>query len=246
VDAGIIWTGVELANSTLKIPAPPWTDESPERLFALFFRYQVQGLTGPDFEEYAGLLLSTVANYFSSNQLMRTLPQAHLDPMDVAQDAVIHLLRKTKTMTLRSPCWRVLLACINTSLYHFVATQVNTRSRKFGREMCATDYYVDRGRPSEEASHEDPVAASPTEQGIFAAIRAGEGAVIGDIPIVYPSTIDSVERLFRHIVTYLAANRALPSHAALPPALQKEVSLELHALVISRVIRFVRDQASDH
>jgi hypothetical protein len=227
------------------IPLPQWGDESPERLYALFNGYQTDTLSKLELDEYSRLLMVVVANAFHSNDFLRKLPQIRLDPQDVAQEAVGHLMRKTRTMRLNHPCWRVLLWVMNVSVRRIVTTIAKNKRSRDGREMPATDYYVDHGRPEEAAGTADAIAAveTPGERELFAALGGAEDQILGDIPVKKPLTVDAVERLFRHLVRSMITGASLPTHANLPTTLKQEVSLELHALVASRVVRFVGELA---
>src|SRR5687768_11341891 len=87
----------------------PWTDASPVYLCALFHRYRAGRLKDRRRNQYARLLINVVVLQFNQHGFRRRLPEIGLIPDDVAQEAVIFLLRKTCTMTMNHEGWRPLM-----------------------------------------------------------------------------------------------------------------------------------------
>jgi hypothetical protein len=200
-----------------------------------------------DQDDYALLLMNVISLQFKSHGWTRSLLKVGLDPEDVAQDLVRHLLRKTKTMEIRAIAdgYRPLLTFLNQAIKWFVITQIQSRERKGARELAATDYYTDRGRPADEAGHEPPPLPEPVDQEhLNAVLEECEDAVIGDVVTANAREFDALERAFVLMRDALLEKHAVPPHRALPYELRMEVSIELHGLVAARLYRVVRAYGS--
>jgi hypothetical protein len=216
------------------------------RLYALFLRYQGDRLSAARREDYARLLMHVIAIQFNQHRYHDSLPQVRLVPEEVAQDAAVHLLRKTRTLTMNHGGWRPLMSVLNTTTVRFVLTAISGRRRKAVKVIAATDYYgADNPRPAEQAGEDADVllpGEAPTVPDLRRLLRSDDGVdrVVGDIVTRSAREAAAVERLYRVLRDRLLAGEGVPPHAALSASLQSEVSLELHGLVASRLVRLVR------
>lgn len=239
-----------------------WTARSPTHLYALFLRHQTEGglLAGRHgrrrTEAYAKLLMHLVAMQFNRHKWRRRLPQAGLVPEDVAQQAVMHLVRKSATLVMHNAGYKPLLGVLNVSIRMYVLQCVEGRRRKGGREVTATDYY---GRPAQAGravggQAAEPAVAGPEAEASDAVESAdhlshvrhsllGEDAadaVVGDIVTRSAAEAAALDAAFTLMRNRLLDGRGIPSHARLPREVRSEVGLELHCYVAARLARYVR------
>jgi len=140
---------------------PVWTNESPVELFALFQRHQARTLDGPGLERYSQLLMGVISLQFARYKWRKSLRYVSLDARDVAQDTLVHLLRKTGVMQIQHPCWRVLIKVLNQAIYWHVMSAVQGKQRGKVKVLTASDYYKDNGRPPDEPDPRSIVEHEP-------------------------------------------------------------------------------------
>lgn len=229
-------------------PIGEWREDSPAELYDLFLRHQRGQLSRRELDELSRLLMHVVAIQFRQHRLRASLPRVGLAPEDVAQEALLHVLRKIPMMQMQHAGYRPMLSVMNVAIYRFVLTQVAARRRKRLRHLNATDY-LGTDATEEELARLDPSRQSTIEVGpsnpeeVAAELATDEAidAIVGDIPTTSDCQAVAVEFMARTIIASILAGEGVPARAGLPPEIGMEVSFEQHCLVVGRVVRrFVR------
>jgi hypothetical protein len=222
------------------MPVADLTADAPARTLVLFVRYQQGSISATELDEYSKILMALV-NQRLTEDLIQSIRHARLDPHDVAQDAVLHLLHKSRAMNLRAPCPLVLMKMLHTSFHRFLCTAFTTAKRKgAGREINWTEMSTDEswaGR-SIALSIPAPPASVVTRRDIAAALDVSTESMTADV-----CEGGAGRRLFTHLCDRLFDGRGFPTFAQLPEQLQKEGTYELHAILTSRITRFVCEHA---
>lgn len=242
-----LWQGASL---------PEW---DARRCFLLFRKLSVRAprpATRAEREEYAKLLLRLVALQFQSRDFVLSLPRAGVDPLDAAQEAVTHLLKKTPTMRIRvledpdKPEKEQILAMLgvmNVATYRRVMTLVSERASKV-KEACASDAIRRRGRDGEDDASVSALAAPAGDEQEAAHARLAEVLADAEDQVLrgVPGEVFALIRTFRLIRRLLLRGEAtLTSYQSLPPHLLRRIAPEEHALILSRTVRLVESAAAN-
>lgn len=202
-------------------------------------------LTPADDNEFSGQLLRLVWMQFMKHRLADKLQQVGADPEGVAQDAAMHLRKKSrKGLLLRAEGWKPMMTVMNTAVYRFALTEILRAKRCYERQTSATDYYSDNTEMDEDASMEKNVGPgeSRSVSGLKSAINDAEDMVIGDI-VCSRADQRRIERLFQVVRDQILEHQTPLPHANLPQGLRR-VPRELHGLVVARMLRAIRDFAA--
>jgi hypothetical protein len=217
-----LWGGIDL---------PVWNEDSPQELYALFEQYQAGGLSAAALDRYARWLMVFTSMHFraKNRRTLISLKHANLDEQAVAADVVAHLVRKSRSaIRLKSPCWRVLLAVLNTSIRNYVMTLVHRRQC---RDVRFEDAYA-------EESRRQAIDFNAWEPDLLERVKAAEDEIVGDLLICPPTSLAAIEALFELLAEGICRGE-LVSYCRLDTELQQEVPPELHAIVAARLNRFV-------
>lgn len=240
------------SNGLWHIKVPQWNDESPRRLCELLHRFRRGPLARAEDHEFNLLLMSATTVQFSRQKWPASLPRYRLDPADAAQEVLIHLREKARTgFNLADPepggvtanDWLPMMSVVNIAIYRLVLTQIEKSRKESNRSVTAADYYGGGGadRQAGMEANESP-SASPSAAWLDRVLGDAEDAAIGDLILPF-AEVDRLERLVRAVCDQVRKHQSPQPYASLPAEL-REVPRELHGLVVSRVLRLVRESVA--
>ena len=189
------------------------------------------------------LLMWVINTTFISKRFDRTLPEVRLDPSDVAQDVLMFLTRKTPKIRLEHPEPKVLLQVMYTAIYRYVCSAASESKRKTG-EVAASDYYsagesdgLDGATRSDDSACAIGVMSDPDE---------AEDYVIGGIVASSSDEAATIEKIWLWVSDRFCQAGEFPAYRERPDYLvrRKDCTHELHALILSRFVKYLRDSAS--
>lgn len=232
---------------------PEW---DPERFLALFARQMRQPpgfvaadgpLAGRERDEFCRLLMHFVAIKFAKEKWLGRLPQAGLDPRDVAQDLVEFLLRKSPGITVRAwvarpdlptkDRYKLLFWILNTSMKKRVATLIGERRAKV-QEQPATDRMRRRGRDGNEDRGLDTIAGPASASSYFdesGVLRRLFEEKLDDVCGGVDGDINDVLKLYRYQRMSLLGRGRLVPYNELPQRLRVRIIPPQHFLVMVRM-----------
>lgn len=229
---------------------PAWDELDWYRLF-LLHQAAAKGLGPPPTREEANLYalrcMEVVSLQFSKHRWLDSLPHVRLDPRDVAQDLLAHVIRKTPVFKLDAACeipgteWKMTIAQFNTAIRMRCATLVEDAKRRM-QEAPTTDCI----RREAEAQGSD-LADRPVEavaRGSMPAVRLGdflraaEERICARVPgerTRFAEDAGGISRLYRMQCRRVTLGGPMLAYDELPGRLKSRVTALQHLDVTTNI-----------